>query len=122
MNKVVYVEAFFQPVGITKTVKEPTGDKTKNIWGNERDVMAKFKKWEQTGWSDCLIDGKRLAADIEKAVQSLNSEGYEVVSVTMITSGSHKWDAVLRQQSGYGYGYGYSFTEGSVIVAKKSST
>ncbi len=123
MNKVVYVKSFFKPVGETKTIKVPTGEKTKGFFGGEKDVMRKEERWEQTGWSDCEIDGERLTSDIEKAVQSLNSEGYEVVSVIMTTSGRYKWnynDGISGGGYSYGYGYGFSYTEGAVIIAKKT--
>lgn len=123
MNKVVYVNSFFKPVGKTKTVKVATGEKTKGFFGGEKDVVRKEERWEQTGWSDCEIDGERLASDIEKTVQSLNSEGYEIVSVTMTTSGSYNWSykssGINNGGYGYGYGYGFSYTEGATIIAKK---
>ena len=124
MNKVVYVNSFFKPVFETKTMEVPTGEKTKGFWG-EKDVMRKEEKREQTGWSDCQIDGERLATDIEQAVQTLNAEGYEVISVTMITSGSYHWATrsagINNGGYGWGYGYGYSYTEGATIVAKKTT-
>ena len=124
MNKVVYVNSYFKPLGKTKTVKVPTGEKTKGFFGGEKDVTRKEKQWEQTGWSDCQIDGERLAADIEKAIESLNAEGYELVSVSEAISGNYSWQTNNGRHSGgggwgYGYGYGYSYTEGVTIVAKK---
>ena len=124
MNKVVYVNSYFKPLGKTKTVKVPTGEKTKGFFGGEKDVTRKEKQWEQTGWSDCQIDGERLAADIEKAIESLNAEGYELVSVSEAISGNYSWQTNNGRHGGgggwgYGYGYGYSYTEGVTIVAKK---
>jgi hypothetical protein len=38
-----------------------------------------------------LIDGERLARDISDAVGALNDEGYEVISVTSVTSGEYNF-------------------------------
>ncbi|UYO92965.1 hypothetical protein [Pollutimonas sp. M17] len=125
MNKVVYVEAFFKPVGKTRTVKVPTGQKTKGFFGGQKDVVRKEERWEQTGWSDCEIDGARLADDVSQAISELNKGGYEVVSVSDITSGQYNWEYKKGGGGhqtggwGYGYGYGYSITEGVMIIAKK---
>lgn len=130
MNKVIYVEAFPAPEGKEVTRKVPTGEKKKAFFGGEKDVTTKVTEWEQTGWSDCRIDGKRLSNDIGDAVASLNTEGYEVQSVSPITSGkynfqyeakeAHSSGSVLQGGGyGWGYGYGYSYTEGVTIIAKK---
>ncbi len=91
MNKVVFVPAHFQPLGENKTVKVPTGEKKQGFFGGEKDVTRKETQWVQTGWSDCLIDGQRLAKDLAQMVSALNNEGYEVVSVTPVTSGAYDW-------------------------------
>ena len=122
MNKVVYVNSYFKPVGKTKMVKVPTGEKKKGFFGGEKDVTRKEEKWEQTGWSDCEIDGEELANDILAAIDALNSEGYEVVTISEVLSGSYdfKWGTTGgRSNAGHGYGYGYSYTEGVNIIAKK---
>ncbi|AEF54584.1 hypothetical protein [Marinomonas posidonica] len=128
MNKVVYVNAFFKPVGKDVTVKVPTGEKKKGFFGGEKEVVTRETQWKQTGWSDNEIDGQRLANDMNSAIEQLNKEGYEVVTIESIISGaySYKWDNYSRAavNSGgastcYSYGYGYSYTEGVTIIAKK---
>jgi len=123
MNKVVYVSSYFKRVGKNVTEKVPTGEKKKGLFGGEKDVTKKVTKWVDTGWSDTEIDGARLAQDIEKAVHQLNSEGYEVVSVSEVTSGCYSWKTntggINNGGWGYGYGYGYSITEGVTIIARK---
>lgn len=125
MNKVIYVPSFFKPVGKEVTKNVPTGEKKKGFFGGEKDVTTKVKEWQQTGYSDRWIDGERLANDIAEAVSTLNNEGYEVVSITPITSGEYNYEWAQQKGghnwggSGYGYGYGYSYTEGVTIVAKK---
>lgn len=126
MNKVVYIKARFKPVGKEVTVKVPTGETKKGIFGGVKEVTVKEQEWQQTGWSDSEIDGERLSNDINSAVDNLNREGYEVIAVQSITSGAYnyKWDKYSSSgNSGastcYSYGYGYSYTEGVTIIAKK---
>jgi len=121
MNKVVYVPSFFKRVGKNVTKKVPTGEKKKGLFGGEKDVTEKVTEWVDTGCSETEIDGSRLSQDIEKAVHELNSEGYEVVSVSEVTSGRYSWkmNSGGVNIGGWGYGYGYSITEGVTIIARK---
>lgn len=119
MNKVVLVKAYFVPVGETKIVKVPTGEKKRGLLGGESDVMKDEKKWVQSGFSDRWVDTGRLEKDLQEAVESLNKEGYEVISVTNVISGNYNWKYDSIAQGGYGYGYGYSYTDGLMVVARK---
>ena len=124
MNKVVYVPSYFKRLGKNVTKKIPTGEKTKSLWGVEQNVVKTVTEWEYTGYSDKEIDGKRLASDIEEVVNSLNSEGYEVVCLSESTSGKYSYATNNGRYGGgggwgYGYGYGYSYTEGVTIIARK---
>ena len=90
--------------------------------------MKKEKQWVQTGYSDCEVDSERLADDLERSIADLNSSGYEVVSVTPVTSGSYEWKYNVSSggtngngYGGYGYGYGYSYTNSLIVVAKKTA-
>jgi hypothetical protein len=128
LNKVVYVNTFFKPVGKEVTVKVPTGETKKGFFGGEKEVVKKESQWKQTGWSDTQIDGQRLANDMNSAIEQLNKEGYEVVTIESITSGAYNyhWGKYASAGNGnnspstcYSYGYGYSYTEGVTIIAKK---
>ncbi len=129
MNKVVYIPAYFAPIGKEKIVKIPTGEKTKGLFG-EKEVCRKEKRWVQTGHSDCKIDGQRLARDLDEAIKKLNELGYEIVSITSVMSGEYKyehkndhaWAANSGYGWGYGYGYGFSYTDSLIVVAKKITT
>ena len=121
LNQVVYIKAHFKRLKKKVTVKVPTGNKVRGLFGREKDEMRKEERWQDDGYSDCLVDGERLENDISQAVQALNATGYEVVSISMVTSGSWTYDYKQHLQSGYGYGYGYSYTEGAVILAKKQN-
>ena len=129
LNKVIFVPSYFEPIGKTRTVKVPTGEVKvkKGLFGSYREtkIMAKEERWEQTGWSDCRIDGPRLAKDLQQAVVNLNQEGYEVVSVTSVASGNYRYQfdqrkgGLLAGGSGFGFGYGHSYTSGFTVVAKR---
>jgi hypothetical protein len=127
VDKVTYVKAHFKPVGKNKTVKVSTGEKKKGIFGGEKDVTRKETQWVETGISDCEIDGERLSVDIQEAVESLNSEGYEISNILQVTSGKYKYNTEKAKEYtnswgwgwGWGYGYGYSFTEGVTIISRK---
>ncbi|WP_080068305.1 hypothetical protein, partial [Salmonella enterica] len=116
MNKTVYVPSYFQPIYKEVTVKVPTGN-TKRFLGFI-DIEEKIRKKEvvQEGWSDCQVDGERLNEDITRTVDKLNQDGFEVISITPITSGNwgFKYDSGSINngtgRGGYGYGYGYSYT------------
>ncbi|GAL33121.1 hypothetical protein JCM19240_6553 [Vibrio maritimus] len=72
------------------------------------------------------MDSVRLAEDLQKAVATLNHDGFEVVSITPITSGDYDYKAILEAggrgengYGGYGYGYGFSYTQGLIVTAKR---
>ncbi len=67
MNKLEFVPAYFQPVG--KSV--PTGKKDKGFFGAKVNETAVVDEWEQTVYSDSLVDGERLSEDIAKVVMRL---------------------------------------------------
>jgi len=119
MNKVIFVKAYFAPVGKEEVVKVPTGEKKKGVFGGETDVTRDEKRWVQTGFSDSEINTERLTKDLQEVVERLNKDGYEVVSITQVISGTYNWKASTTPSSSYGYGYGYSYTDGLMVVARK---
>ena len=128
MNKIIFVPAFFAPIYKNKTVKVPTGELKKGFFGGMKEVTRKKTELVQTGWSDCEIDDERLSNDLAEAITGLNKEGYEVVSVTPITSGNYSFKYKIGSggtsnngYGGFGYGYGYSYTSSLIVTAKKSS-
>jgi hypothetical protein len=122
MNKVVFVQAYFAPIGKEQIVKVPTGEKKTGFFGGESDVTRNETKWVQTGYSDRQIDTIRLAKDLQEAIESLNKDGYEVVSVTDVISGNYNYEYKKEAGAswGYSYGYGYSYTDGLMVVARKA--
>ena len=96
-----------------------------SIVSGEIDVTVTQQVLEEFGESDCCVDGARLENDINKAIEALNQDEYEVVSVTPIASGKYDhmhekdYNSATGVGWGYGYGYGYSYTSGVIITAKK---
>lgn len=131
MNKTVVVKAYF----ITYEIEEPkiyddsVGDKIKNFFlkaavNRQINSGVKSNKEPQKHISDKTIDIVRLNEDINREIIELNNSGYEVVSITPITSGEYKYDYEApminaRDRPSYGWGYGFSYTCGVIIMAKK---
>lgn len=102
----------------------PTGEKKKDLFRREREVMVQETRWEQRGWSDREIDGERLAEDLAQLTHELNEDGYEVINVVPIISGAYHWQyesqgvtsrprmflgtEAVSGGGGYSYGYGFS--------------
>lgn len=115
MNKSIFVPAKFKPLGKIRAVKVETGKTKKRIFGGEKAVTKKEDQWVQTGVSDTEIDGEALAVDVNSVIESMNSDGFEVVSVTSVMSGRYMWRGVYQ---GW-FGFGFSVTEGMLVVFKK---
>ncbi len=135
MNTVVYVKAHFVPVGRNVTIKVPTGEFKKGLFGGEKEVTRNETRWENTGYSDSVIDGERLALDLRIAIKKLNDSGYTIKHITPITSGAYDYQyqaegvtssprifsdgEAVRGGASFGYGYGYSYTDSLIVVAEK---
>jgi hypothetical protein len=128
MNKVVYLEAPFKPILEERSVSVPTGETKKGLFGGEKEVIRTERRMIETGVSDSKIDGDALSRAINQAISDLSTDGYEVISITPITSGSYAYQEVsssariMRETEsidGGGYGYGYSFTSGILLLARK---
>lgn len=125
MIKTVWVDAFFQKKGRWEEYEEATGETKKGLFGGEKPVTVKKKRWvELNEWSDEKIDGNRLTRDLEKALNQLESEGFEVMNITPVLSGKYSWTGYSRSGAGSGAAdtcasWGFSITEGVVVTAKK---
>jgi hypothetical protein len=95
---------------VEQVIQETEGKMTRAFF-----VSADFKNSKESK----LIDGMRLAKNLEQAIELLNKDGYEIVSVTPITSGFGTY-AAQTGAFGYSYGYGYSYTEGIIVVGRKA--
>lgn len=139
-NKIIYIPTSFKAEKILQTVKVSTGEFKRGFFGGEKEIIRKEEQWVPTGErSKSEIDGEQLSRDIAHAIRDLNMEGYEVTSITSITSGQYfstfhaqevegkgifhsGGDGKLNISGGgsYGLGYGYSYTEGVIILARRS--
>jgi len=138
MSEAPEVKTFFIPAkGIPliqkKTVKIPTGETKKGFLGFEKQVTRKETQEVITGYSDCAIDGNQLVKDMHQVINPYFAEGFELLSITPVTSGNyyykyqegnvsgsiHNGYGSISGNSAYGYGYGYSYTEGLIVVLKK---
>jgi hypothetical protein len=137
MEKIVHVKAYFLPVGEEVTVKVPTGEIKKGLFGGVKEITKKEKIFKQTGWSDCKIDSEKLADDLQNVINSLNKDGYKVKSIIPVTSGKYDYKyqsqeirssprilektEEVRGGASYGYGYGYSYTDSLLVHAVKDA-
>lgn len=127
VNKVMYIQAFGVPITKEVTKKVPTGETERGWFGIPKKVMAKVTENQEVGTSDSQVDAVRLSNDLAKAVEQMNADGYELVSVTPIISGDYNYHVQegngLKKhahKSSYAFGYGFSFTEGLTVIFKKS--
>lgn len=91
----------------------------KSVW--VRTGRQKREEKKMLGRGTKLVDEPHqadiadLAAQIEIACNTLNDEGYDVISILPSVSG-HSEKGPLNQG---GYGFGFSVTDGAVITARR---
>ena len=108
LNKTIFIQAFHKKLWKEEVTDVPTGEVRKGLFGREKPVLEKQTEHVHVGFSDSDIDGARLASDIQTAIEDLQKEGFELVSLTPVISGNRS------------NGYGYSFTEGVIMISKKA--
>ncbi|MGH8601834.1 MAG: hypothetical protein ACREXR_03350 [Gammaproteobacteria bacterium] len=122
MFETIWVEAHHKKKGRWEEYEEKTGDFKKGLFG-EKAVTIKKKRWvELNEYHDHIIDGKKLSADIKKAIDILTENGFTVHEITPVLSGRYSWSDYGRSNQGGAptcASWGYSVTEGVVITAKK---
>ncbi|WP_019612723.1 hypothetical protein [Psychromonas ossibalaenae] len=116
MDKIVLVPAYLGHELKSKTLKIPTGPlHADNVKDGEQSSTIEETIWLETKYqSDCQVDSKRLSQDLSDVVAQLNSDGFEVVSIVAVTSGSHHASTVLDG----GFGYGFSYTDSLIVHAR----
>jgi hypothetical protein len=134
MNKTVMVQAHFISYDLNEESALNMEQPTSSFTGKIREFFikqyvknqinnsgTKSEKKKQRFSSDKDIDIVRLNLDINNEIEKLNNSGYEVISITPITSGEYKYDysVLTSYKIGYGWGYGFSYTSGVIITAKK---
>lgn len=123
MIKTVWVPTRWQKKGKWEEYEEPTGEMKKGIFG-EKPVTVKKRRWiELNENSDCLVDGARLAQDMQAAMNSLEEQGFEIIGLSEVLSGQYNWTSYGRSLGNSSAdtcaSWGFSITEGIVITAKK---
>lgn len=98
MEKIIYVKAYFKAVREEVTVKIPTGESVKRIFGRSKDVTRNVKRWQKIGHSDCEVDGERLAKDLQNSIDLLSQDGYSVKTIVPVITG--KYGDYLDEKSG----------------------
>ena len=116
MNRVVFVKAHGRPIGAYKKMEVPTNASRRGLLGIRRPVTRTIERWVQKGYSDSEIDADRLVRDMQAAIQTLNADGYEVISVTPVISGRSREGR--RSAGGKSNDHGFSYTEGMIITAR----
>ena len=131
--KSIWVASHFKELGRWETKSVQTGAATKTVEKGlfkkravevEVPIFAEQREWVATGVSDCEIDGEKFSKDIGAAIEALEDEGFELLTITPILSGSYKYDFEApvinsRDRPSYGWGYGFSYTSGVTIVARR---
>ncbi|MFQ6757068.1 MAG: hypothetical protein D9V46_01560 [Deltaproteobacteria bacterium] len=107
----------------TKKVTKTRGLFKKEDFEVEEPVYEVREEWVSTGKkSDTCIDIEDFSKRITDACNSLDAEGYDVLSIISTVDGRYSFNtnAGVMGQGGYGwgYGYGYSVTDGVVIIAR----
>ncbi len=123
MDRTVYVPAHGVPIGRYVNKKVPSGKKKRTLLGlgKEKDILEWRNIWQQTGFSSCEIDGKRLAQDVQVEIDKLNAQGFKIISISPVISGNWSRGKMNTSQDSV-YGYGYSYTSGMIILARKEIT
>jgi hypothetical protein len=117
MNKTVWVPSNYAPTYREELYEVKTGER--GLLGGDKTRTE--KRSVQAGYSDNWIDGPRLQADCQQAIEKLNAEGYEVISMTPVESGryAHDHKVFYSGNSAAGWGYGFSVTSGIIILARQ---
>lgn len=124
MKNVIFVPAPMKSVGKIKKRSVPTGNKKKVLGLFEMNETVLHEEYVPTGMSDCEVDGVQLATDLQTKISELESNGYAIINITPVISGSYtsKYEWSAKMKAGYGFGYGYSYTEGMLIMIQPNKT
>jgi hypothetical protein len=79
-------------------------------------VVAHFVTPKSEQDYECEIDTLRLERDMAVAIAALNKEGYEVISVTPVTSGAYNFVST----GGFKPSWGYSYTDAVMIIGRRA--
>jgi hypothetical protein len=122
MIKTEWVPASTCNAGHWETHDEPTGQLKQGLFG-VKEVKAPKQRWVETDKpTPNIVDGKKLAQDIETAANKLLADGFSIMQITPITSGRFDHQTFDRHPDSAATcaSWGYGITEGVIIVAAKN--
>ena len=137
MNKVILVKAFFKetPSSVTSNTPVSVEEEIDDPWGYKAKEKAKEKAEAKKIHEEKKIDSERLAIDLETALSTLYSSGFQLKEVVTVTSGAYGYafkDEEITSSAtpftgtesvsggaSYGYGYGYSYTDSLLVIGMK---
>lgn len=99
MTRIVFLHAHFK-----KTGHEEKADSGSSL----------IDSWVNTGHSDCLIDGERLANDLQNVADLAHENGHKIINVIPVNSGQHR-----HEKESNAYGYGFSITSGLIVMVQE---
>lgn len=131
MIKTVWIEAYTKQKGQWEEYEEPSGDIKTGMFGGKKPVMIKKKRWVTIPdtYYEHLVDGERISRDLESALNKLEGDGFQILTISPVISGRYNWQQYDARVQGLGQktespdtavSWGYSVTEGFTIIAKKN--
>ena len=135
-NKVVLVKAHFAMEYEEVSRRVPSGRYEKGLF-SQKPIMKTVTEQVEKGISKSKIDSKRLASDLQDAINDLNVQGYKIRQILPVISGDYNYlysnegisssysmftgNEEISGGASFGLGYGYSFTDSLIIVAEKET-
>lgn len=121
MIKTVWIPATTTQDGHWETHNEPTGELKQGLFGIKEVKAPKLRWVESSRQTPNIVDGQRLAQEIEAVTNRLLSDGYAIMQITPITSGRYDYKFVDEPHDSPATcaSWGYSVTEGVVVIASK---
>jgi hypothetical protein len=115
MERTVFIKSEFSPVGERK---HPDRKESVDLWSGKSKISKEEMSYEkEVTFSDRIVNGEYLAKEIERVTNDLALDGYKVMSIIPISSGSYSVAShLIGPKSSY---YGFSYTSGILIHASK---
>jgi hypothetical protein len=119
MERTVFIKSDYSRV---REKKIPDRKQMDQLWSGKKKLEKEDVKYEtetetEIVPSDRVVDGDYLAAEVQKVTNDLVLDGYKIISIIPVTSGSYSVASnFFGPDSSY---YGYSYTSGVLIHASK---
>lgn len=108
-----------RPTSSSTDVSKPSGQKSTKVV-----YVDAFERNYAKGEVKHQIDAARFGADIQKAINELETEGYRVTSVLPVIRGGYDKGFLMGAMIGSplpesAYGLGFSRTDGVILIASR---